>query len=165
MSEHIVQRKEYYKIFLSCGDDIKIGDNHIETLLKLHIREKKRVDVDIKCIKRPENIKSARQDLKYEKKNCVYVINTHRDLDNTAYWQLGFAMGRDIEIIGYYDGKNEKKIREDVNTLTNRNHSDNSKDFLKMISAHIRYRTGASFDDWINLYGEAKDEPEAHDGS
>ena len=164
MSEHIVQRNEY-KIFLSCEDDIKIGDKHIKELLKEHIRGKKNADIDIKCIKRHENVKLAMQDLKYVKGNCVYVINTHRDLDNTAYWQLGYAMGREIEIIGYYDGKNEKNIREDVNTLTNQTHSDNSKHFLKLISYHISHTTGVPFDDWKNLYRDTKDKPEAHDGS
>ena len=164
MSEHIVQRNEY-KIFLSCEDDIKIGDKHIKKLLEDHIRGKKNVDIDIKCIKRQENVKLAMQDLKNVKENCVYVINTHRDLDNTAYWQLGYAMGRKIEIIGYYDGKNEKNIREDVNTLTNQSHSANSKHFLKLISDHISNTTGVHFGDWNNLYGESKDEPEAHDGS
>jgi nucleoside 2-deoxyribosyltransferase len=160
MSEHIVQRKEY-KIFLSCEDDIKIGNNPIEKLLKEHIR-KKNVDIDIKCIKRHENVKSAMQDLKYVKENCVYVINTHRDLDNTAYWQLGYAMGRGIEIIGYYDGKNEKNIHEDVNTLTNQFHSDNSTRFLKMISDHITKTIEVFFDEWDNLYDLSKKELEAN---
>ena len=164
MSEHIVQRKEY-KIFLSCEDDIKIGDKQIKKLLEDHIRGKMKEDIDIKCIKRHENVKSAMQGLKNVKENCVYVIDTHRDLDNIAYWQLGYVMGRNIEIIGYYDGKNEKKIREDVNTLTNPYHSDNSKHFLELLSDHISFRIGVHFGDWNNLYGESKDEPEAHDGS
>jgi nucleoside 2-deoxyribosyltransferase len=149
MSEHIVPRNEY-KIFLSCEDDIKIGNKHIKELLEDHIRGKNNVDIDIKCIKRHENVKSARQDLKYVKENCVYVINTHRVLDNTAYWQLGYAMGRKIAIIGYYDGKNEKNIRKDVNALTNDSHSDNSKHFLKLISDHIANTTGVRFSDWEN---------------
>jgi nucleoside 2-deoxyribosyltransferase len=147
MSEHTVQRNEY-KIFLSCEDDIKIRDEHIEKLLKDHIRREKNVDIDIKCIKRHENVKSAMQGLRNVKENCVYVINTHRDLDNTAYWQLGYAMGREIEIIGYYDGENEKKIPEDVNTLTNQSHSDNSIHFLELISDHISKTIGVRFSAW-----------------
>ena len=164
MSEHIVQRNEY-KIFLSCVDDIKVEDKCIEKKLKEFILKTEKRVIDIKCVKKHENIKLAMQDLEDVNENCVYVIDTHRDLDNTAYWQLGYAMGRKIEIIGYYDGKNEKNIREDVNTLTNQSHSANSKHFLKLISDHISNTTGVHFGDWNNLYGESKDEPEAHDGS
>ena len=169
MSEDTVQQQ--YKIFLSCKDDLiisdmdkKISDTHIEKLLKKHVKDTKNADIDIECIKRPENVNSAKQDIDMVgvKKNCVYVIDTHSDLDNIAYWQLGYAMGRDIKIIGYYAGKEtDKKISEDVNQLTGQFHSANSKRFLELISAHITNTIGARFSDWDKLYDGSKTEPEA----
>jgi nucleoside 2-deoxyribosyltransferase len=160
MSEHPVQRNEY-KIFLSCEDDIKVEDDRIEKKLKDFLLKTENREIYIKCVKKRENIKLAMQDLEDVNENCVYVINTHRDLDNTAYWQLGYAMGRKIKIIGYYDGENKKKIRGDVNTLTNHSHSDNSIHFLELISHHITKTIGVVFEDWDKLYDGSKKEPEA----
>lgn len=160
MSEHTVQRNEY-KIFLSCEDDIKVGDDRIEKKLKDFLLNTENREIYIKCVKKRENIKLAMQDLEDVNENCVYVIDTHRDLDNTAYWQLGYAMGKKIKIIGYYDGKTEKKIPEDVNTLTNQSHSDNSIHFLELISLHITKTIDVVFEDWDKLYDASKNEPEA----
>ena len=251
MSEHPVQRNEY-KIFLSCEDDIKVEDDRIEKKLKDFLLKTENREIYIKCVKKRENIKLAMQDMEDVNENCVYVINTHRDLDNTAYWQLGYAMGRKIKIIGYYKGEkylfswdnipgnddeklrkflvedigidwaedakidksndgttisiykdeknsakiimgvnkekailkisdgrtrdlkvktdnnklnlyeeNKKKIRGDVNTLTNQYHSDNSIHFLELISHHITKTIGALFEDWDKLYDASKKEPEA----
>ena len=146
MSEHPVQWNEY-KIFLSCEDDIEIEDGCIKEKLNDFLRKTDK-EIYIKCVKKRENIKLAMQDMEDVNENCVYVINTHRDFDNTAYWQLGYVMGRKIKIIGHYDGKNEKKIPEDVNTLTNQSHSDNSKHFLELISHHITKTIGVVFEDW-----------------
>ena len=160
MSEHTVQRNEY-KIFLSCEDDIKVGDDRIEKKLKDFLLNTENREIYIKCVKKRENIKLAMQDLEDVNENCVYVIDTHRDLDNTAYWQLGYAMGRKIKIIGYYDGENKKKIPEDVNTLTNQFHSDNSTHFLELISRHITKTIDVVFEDWDKLYDASKKETEA----
>lgn len=161
MSEDTVQQR-VYKIFLSCKDDLIISDTHIEKLLKKHVKNEKDADIDIECVKRRGTVKSAMQDLVDVKKNCVYVIDIQSDLDNTAYWQLGYAMGRDIKIIGYYAGKEtDKKISDDVYRLTTPYHSDDSAHFLELISAHINNTIGARFSDWDKLYDGSKTEPEA----
>jgi len=159
MSEDTVQHR-VYKIFLSSKDDLIINDTLIENLLKKYVKNTNNVDIDVECIKMPENVNSAMQDMVDVKNNCVYVIDTHSDLDNTAYWQLGYAMGRDIKIIGYYAGKEtDKKISEDVNQLTGQFHSDNSKRFLELISAHITNTIGARFSDWDKMQKQSKKEP------
>ena len=160
MSEHTVQRNEY-KIFLSCEDDIKIEDECIEAKLKEFLLGEENREIYIKCVKKRKNIKLAMQDLEDVNENCIYVIDTHRNLDNIAYWQLGYVMGRKIKFIGYYDGKTEKKIPEDVNILTNQYHSDNSIHFLELIGHHITKTIGVVFDDWDKLYKPSTEEPEA----
>jgi nucleoside 2-deoxyribosyltransferase len=163
MSEHSVERNEY-KIFLSCEVNSKAVADRIEKKLKnFSLKENK--EFYIKCVKKRENIKLAMQDLADVNENCVYVINTHRALDNTAYWQLGYAMGREIKIIGYYDGKTNKKIRKDVDTLTNQFHSADNTHFLELISQHITKTIGAVFADWDKGHATSKNDPEAHDGS
>ena len=160
MSEPTVQRNEY-KIFLSCEDDIKVGDDRIEKKLKDLLLRTENREIYIKCVKKRENIKLAMQDLEDVNENCVYVIDTHRNLDNIAYWQLGYVMGRKIKFIGYYDGENKKTIPEDVNTLTSQSHSDNSIHFLELISHHITKTIGVLFEDWDKQQKMSEKEQEA----
>ena len=53
--------------------------------------------------------------------NCagssIYVVNTNEEPDYVNYWELGYAMGKGLKIIGYSDGENEIKIPEDMKNL------------------------------------------------
>ena len=99
-----------YHVFLSCKDEINIGDECIEEFLNKKLPK----DIDIESIKKHDDIKLAKEDLDDLKESCIYVVDTHKDFDNITYWELGYAMGKGIEIIGYYDGKTIKKIPSDV---------------------------------------------------
>jgi nucleoside 2-deoxyribosyltransferase len=89
-----------YHVFLSCDDDINIEDKCIEEFLS----EKLPKEIVIESIKKHDNIKLAQEDLNDLEKSCIYVVDTHKDFDNITYWELGYAMGKGIEVIGYYDG-------------------------------------------------------------
>ena len=104
-----------YHVFLSCEDDIHIGSEYIEDFLKKRLVEGR--TIDIKCIKKHENLELSKQDLDDLKESSVYVVNTHKDLDYLNSWELGYAMGMGLKIIGYYDGKNDMKIPPDVEGL------------------------------------------------
>ena len=104
-----------YHVFLSCEDDIHIGSEYIEDFLKKKIIEDP--TIDIKCIQKHENLELSKQDLDDLKESSVYVVNTHKDLDYLNSWELGYAMGKGLKIIGYYDGKNDIKIPPDVKGL------------------------------------------------
>ena len=129
--------------------------------LAFDLPEDQRIESVTKFVKKRENIKSAMQDLEDVNENCVYVVDTHRNLDNIAYWQLGYVMGRGIMMIGYYDGENGKNILEDVDQLTMASQSDDSMHFLELISCHITDIIGVLFSDWDKLYDVSKTELEA----
>lgn len=102
-----------YHVFLSCKDDINIDNEKIEEFLSKKLPK----NIAIKSIKKNEDIKEAKEDLDQLKESSIYVVDTHKEFDNIAYWELGYAMGKGIEVIGYYDGKNMKKIPSDVEGL------------------------------------------------
>ena len=101
-----------YHVFLSCKDDINIGDDCIGDFLSKQLREGK--GIAIECIKKHDDLKEAQEDLDELKESCIYVVNTHADFDYMTYWELGYVMGKEIKIIGYYDGNTRKKIHPDV---------------------------------------------------
>jgi nucleoside 2-deoxyribosyltransferase len=148
-----------YHVFLSCKDDINIGNECIEEFLNKKLPK----EIDIESIKKHDDIKLAKEDLDELEESCIYVVDTHKDFDNITYWELGYAMGKGIEIIGYYDGKTTKKIPSDVEELINI--PQNLIRFLKKIN-HALYKRkpeeGPLDDkDWNKLYDVSKEEPEA----
>ena len=58
-------------------------------------------------------------------------------MDNINYWEIGYAMGKGIKIIGYSDGKNEKKIPKNLENLINV--PENIDMFIKNIRYTIPY--------------------------
>ena len=102
-----------YHIFLSCKDDIKIENVRIEEFLSKKLPK----DTAIESIKKHDDITLAKEDLDDLRESCIYVVDAHKDFDNITYWELGYAMGKGIEVIAYYDGKSMKKIPSDVEGL------------------------------------------------
>ena len=146
-----------YHVFLSCKDDINIENECIEKYLNKMLLTKDRV---IESIKKHDNIKLAKEDLDDHKESSIYVVDTHKDFDNITYWELGYAMGKGIEIIGYYDGKTTKNIPSDVEELINI--PQNLIRFLKKINRALNNRKpeeGPLDDrDWNNLQKITKKE-------
>lgn len=120
-----------YHVFLSCKDDIHIGNEYIEDFLnKILIKGR---GIDIKCIKKHEDLILSKKDFEDFEESSVYIVNTHEDLDYITSWELGYAMGKELTIIGYYDGKNSMKIPDDVEMLINPIPSDVDR-FIEMIN-------------------------------
>lgn len=104
-----------YHVFLSCKEDILIDDKPIQDFLNILLIEGR--DVDIECIKKHKNLELFKEDLEDFKDSSIYIVNTHKDLDYITSWELGYAMGKGIKIIGFFDGKNAIKIPSDVKGL------------------------------------------------
>ena len=102
-----------YHVFLSCKDDITINNEKFNDLLNKKLPK----DKVIECIKKHDDLSLAKEDVDDLEESCIYVVDTHKDLDNLTYWELGYAMGKGIEVIGYYDGKSVKKIPSDVEKM------------------------------------------------
>jgi len=147
-----------YHVFLSCEDDIHIGSEYIEDFLKKRLVEGR--TIDIKCIKKHENLELSKIDLDSLKKSSVYVVNTHTDLDNITSWELGYAMGKGLKIIGYYDGKNDMKIPSDVKGLI-RPIPDDINLFIMMINYALKDLEPTKDilkEDWKDQYEPSKRE-------
>lgn len=110
-----------YHLFLSC-EDIRINNQKIEDLINKIIEQDPQAGNNGKKIiermcRHSEDIKQLKGYLHGREQSTVYVINTHKELDNINYWEIGYAMGKGIEIIGYSDGNNEKKIPDYIENL------------------------------------------------
>ena len=147
-----------YHVFLSCKDEINIGDECIEEFLNKKLPK----DIDIESIKKHDDIKLAKEDLDDLEESCIYVVDTHKDFDNITYWALGYVMGKGIAIIGYYDGKTIKKIPSDVEGLISI--SDDIDRFVKKINRALEKLKPKEYpleEDWDKLGELSKKEPEA----
>ena len=148
-----------YHVFLSCRDEINIGDECIETFLNKMLPR----GIDITSIKKHDDIKLAKEDLDDLEESCIYVVDTHKDFDNITYWELGYAMGKGIEIIGYYDGKSIKKIPSDVEGLISI--TDDIHRFVKKINRALSELKPKEYplieDDWDKQQKLSKKGPEA----
>lgn len=136
-----------YHVFLSCEEDILIDDKPIQDFLNSLLTEGR--DVDIKCIRKHENLELSKEDLKDLKDSSIYVVNTHKDLDYITSWELGYAMGIGIKIIGYFDGKNAIKIPSDVKGLIHPVPPDVSR-FVEILTRSLeKFEAKKSlFEDW-----------------
>lgn len=156
-----------YKIFLSCEGDLIINNKPIEESINNYMRvpmgdvRPKIVcinPVDVHTAKQNMDLLIKKQDLKKFKDNCVYVIDTHRELDKTAYWQLGYAMGGGMSVIGYFDVERDKNISDAVDKLTVKYHSANIERFFTLISDQIADTMGVSFSKWNKVGNVVKKE-------
>ena len=148
-----------YHVFLSCEDDINIGDDCIEDFLNKNLPK----DIAIESIKKHDDIILAKEDLDDLEESCIYVVDTHSVFDNITYWELGYAMGKGIKIIGYYDGKTTKMIPSDVEGLISIPHDINR--FLKKINRALSKQKPEEYpleeEDWNKLQKVSKKELEA----
>lgn len=104
-----------YHIFLSCEDDILIKSEALEKFLKTLLDDGQ--TTDIKCIKKHKNLELSREEFDDLIGSSIYVVNTHEDLDYITSWELGYAMGKGLTIIGFFDGNSAMKIPPDVEGL------------------------------------------------
>ena len=147
-----------YHVFLSCKDEINIGNECIEEFLNKKLPK----DIDIESIKKHDDIKLAKEDLDDLEESCIYVVDTHKDFDNITYWALGYVMGKGIAIIGYYDRKKIKKIPSDVEGLISI--SNDSDRFVKKINRALEKLKPKEYpleEDWNKQQKISKKEPEA----
>ena len=147
-----------YHVFLSCKDDINIGNECLEEFLNKKLPK----DIYIESIKKNDDIKLAKEELDELEESCIYVVDTHKDFDSITYWALGYVMGKGIAIIGYYDRKKIKKIPSDVERLISI--SNDSDRFVKKINRALEKLKPKEYpleEDWDKMQNQSKKEPGA----
>lgn len=107
------EKKGTFHVFLSCDEDVIVDTETIELFLNKLMPQ----GYEIKCIKKHKNIKQSKKELSDLKDSSIYVVDTHKGLDNISFWELGYAMGSGLEVIGYYDGRSEIKVPKEVKEL------------------------------------------------
>jgi hypothetical protein len=160
-NEWMIDDKEKNKIYSVKKEEgkLKIYEN---VCIEEYLNRKLSKNTAIECIKKHKDIKSARKKLYNLKKSSIYVINTHKDLDNIAYWELGYAMGKQITIIDFYDGNNEKRIPSIVDEVIGE--SRDVKHFFERIDQvilNLEPKVSVFSGDWNDLGKVSKKEPEA----
>ncbi|MCZ7384774.1 MAG: hypothetical protein O8C63_08505 [Candidatus Methanoperedens sp.] len=138
-----------YHVFLSCEDDILIENKAFQDFLNNLLIQG--AEIDIKCIKKHKDLEISRQDLEDLKDSSIYVVNTHKELDYISSWELGYAMGKGIKIIGYFDGKNAVKIQPDIGSII-RPIPPNVSRFVDILNRHLEKLKAKEpvLEDWEN---------------
>lgn len=139
-----------YHIFLSCDDDILIDEDCIEKFLSKILKNGQ--NLAFESIKKHNNLEMSKIDLDELKTSSIFVVNTLKDMDNITYWELGYAMGKGLKIIGFWDGESSMKIPTDVKELISPIPSDIYR-FVERINRALRELEPAEYSlekDWIN---------------
>jgi nucleoside 2-deoxyribosyltransferase len=150
-----------YHIFLSCEDDIFIENKSIEKILKTLLTDGQ--SVDIKCIKKHENLELSKEDFDDLIESSIYVFNTHKELDYITSWELGYAMGKGLKIVVYFDENSDMKIPQDVERIIRPIPSDVNR-FLEMVDralGELKPKESLFEEDWDKQHLSAKKEAEA----
>jgi hypothetical protein len=118
-----------YYIFLSCNK-LSVEDINIEDYLN---DRKKQDNIFIRCISKHDDLESSKNDIDELADSSIYLVNTNEEPDYVTSWELGYAMGKGLKIIGYAEGENEMKIPEDMENLIRPIHKDINK-FIQKIN-------------------------------
>lgn len=150
-----------YHIFLSCEDDIFIDNESLEKILKTRLADGR--TVDIKYMKKHENLELSKEDFDDLIESSIYVFNTHKELDYITSWELGYTMGKGLKIIVYFDGNNDMKIPRDVERIIPPIPSDVTR-FLHLVNralGQLKIKEYPFEEDWNKQHLSAKKEAEA----
>jgi hypothetical protein len=104
--------RKYY-IFLSCSN-IFIEGTHIQQYLKEKISKE---GTSIGCIYKQSDLESSKCGIDDLTGSSIYVFNTNEAPDYMNYWEIGYAMGKGLKIIGYPGDESKQKIPEDMKNL------------------------------------------------
>lgn len=131
------------QLFLRMNDEktmvkMQLDDGMTETLIvknennKLKIYKKNKID--IKFLSRDfKSMDDALEKMGSKNgKNCLYVLNSHRPINELTYFQLGYAFAKGIEILRLNDGL-EQFLPEDMKFSSKIYQTQNFYDFIAKI--------------------------------
>lgn len=123
--------KDYFLLF-SCRCSESSGCIYQNQINKILSKNKK-----VKCICRHDSLRSAKDSIDLFYKDFVFVVNAHHNMDNIAYWQLGYAMGKGNKALGLNDGKNDIILPEYIREVIH--FSADIKDFYDKIESMLTH--------------------------
>ena len=146
-----------YHVFLSCKGEVLIDDKNIPDFLNKFLNK----GCTIECINH-KDINLTKEDLDDLKESSIYIVDTHQGFDEIAYWELGYAMGKGLKVIGYHNGESDMKIPPDIEELINI--PSDIKRFVTKIDrafAELKPKECALKDDWDKQLRPSQKETEA----
>jgi len=102
-----------YYIFLSCNQ-LFVDGAHIQEYMNERVSKN---DIFIRCVPKHDDLEYSRDEIDGCAGSCIYVVNTNEEPDYVNSWELGYAMGKGLCIIGYPGGEKEVKIPQDMKNL------------------------------------------------
>jgi hypothetical protein len=142
-----------FYIFQTGDHDIIIDGERIDKVLNMVLPTNFRVNV----IKKQGDVRMAKDVMDDHRESGILIVNVHEHLDPLGYWELGYAMGRGMNTIGFYDGKSQILISDDVRGLLAL--PEDSVMFLnkiKLALSVLKPADSSIFEDWDRLYERGK---------
>lgn len=106
---------EIYNLILSSDEGILIENDSIENFLT-----KKLVNgsnLSFNCIPECNSLERSKEEMDELESSIIYVVNTNENMNSIAYWQLGYAMGKGVQVIGYCAENCSIQIESDVEEI------------------------------------------------
>ena len=97
--------------------------------------------IEIEFINRHNSIKTAYQSMKPLYEHCIFIINYHRDANQITYFQLGYAKGKGIEVLGLCDGTTTNVLPQDIKAFIYKNSTSNLNKFVEQLKIHLMKNT------------------------
>jgi nucleoside 2-deoxyribosyltransferase len=136
-------------IILSCNkEDITVENECLEDFLNTYASD---LDIKIKCIGKHNNVSASKIHLDELKENSIYLANINTKLDHVNFWEIGYAMGRELPIIGFSSAENGSLLlNNDIDQIVSpvvRN-IDQLIDTINLKMSNLKPKVFPIRDDW-----------------
>ncbi len=136
-----------YHVFISC-DSFSVNEAELDQFLNKLIQQDGR-NTKVKCIPKIETLSDFIHRFNRVEKSSIYVINANEKLDNISYWELGYAMGKGLDVIGFSENIDEINSCLDFKHIINV--YDDLEEFVEAIEdlfANLTPKENIFVDDW-----------------
>lgn len=82
-----------------------------------------------------KSIKKAYKFIENKNQNCIFVINPYQRPNEITYFQLGYALGKEMQMIGLFDGNGNSFLPEGI--LPNKDIANDMDDFIQLMSKKL----------------------------
>jgi len=113
-------------------------------------------NMEVEIINRHDSINKAHQFMEPLHKNCIYIINYHQEPNHITYFQLGYAKGKGIEILGLCDVNTVNCLPEDIKLFIYNHSSNNVDEFFELLKIRLMTKVDPIPIDDPNSWGNAK---------
>ncbi len=81
------------------------------------------------------SIKKAYKFIENKNQNCIFVINPYQKPNEITYFQLGYAIGKEMQMIGLFNGNGNSFLPEEI--LPSKDIANDMDDFIQLLSKKL----------------------------